>query len=199
MFNLLIFLTQHHANHINMYTGVVYAFKISCFFCFTVPQKPNTPATHHLFRRPLSQLNSPVFVSDSEDDDDDNVVIRSSWKTRHSKPTPHLKTNKAKDDRNDEENSPPSPLLPPSPFVPCIPPKTPASPKRTFSAPAALDESSSSEEEFVSLLERLKMKNPTGTSFLPKTTKGKVSDDYSMKVFLITVLMSLFVLSLMRL
>ncbi|KAF6731347.1 Acidic repeat-containing protein [Oryzias melastigma] len=42
---------------------------------FRGPKKGNTPASQHSFRRPLSQFNSPVFVSDSEDDED-NIVIR---------------------------------------------------------------------------------------------------------------------------
>lgn len=143
----------------------------SCFVCFAVSERSNTPAVHP-FRRPLSQFNSPVFVSDSDDDDDeDSVVIRSSWKTRHSKPKSHLKANK-----NDEENR--SPLLPADPFPPIKTQELAVSPKRTFSMPAALYESGSSEEEFVSLLERLKRKNTLiSTSFTPKTTKGKVSDE----------------------
>ena len=126
------------------------------------------------FRKPLSQLNSPVFVSDS-DDDDDNVVIRSTWKIRHSKPRPQLKaSNKDEDDKSDEENSLPSLPLTPSPLT--LPRTSVPSPKRTFSAPSRLDESSGSEEEFASLLERLKKKNNlTATSFSPKTTKGKVT------------------------
>lgn len=138
-----------------------------CFVCFTVPEKSNSPAVHP-FRRPLSQFNSPVFVSDSDDDDN---VIRSTWKTRRSKPKSRLKANK-----NDEENR--SPLLPSSPFPPIKTQELAVSPRRTFSMPAALHESGSSEEEFVSLLERLKRKNNlTSTSFSPKTTKGKVSDE----------------------
>ncbi|XP_037833542.1 acidic repeat-containing protein isoform X1 [Kryptolebias marmoratus] len=148
---------------------------------FKVPDKNNTPAARHPFRRPLSLLNSPVFVSDSEDDDDDNVVIRSSWRTRHSKPKPHPKASKAKDDKNDEENCTPSPPLPPGSSLLNFPPieaRAPAvSSVRTFSAPAALEESGSSEEEFVSLLERLKRKNNlTGTSFSPKTTRESNKD-----------------------
>ncbi|KAM6923471.1 germ cell nuclear acidic protein [Xenentodon cancila] len=145
---------------------------------FRVPQKSHTPATQHPFRRPLSQLNSPVFVSDDDDDDDDDIVIKSTWKIRHSKPKPHLKASKSDEqDESDEENHLPSLPLPPSPF-PVSPVSHPSktnsipSPKRTFSAPSRLDESSSSEEEFASLLERLKKKNNlTSTSFSPKTTK----------------------------
>ncbi|XP_072252556.1 germ cell nuclear acidic protein [Leuresthes tenuis] len=142
---------------------------------FRVPRTSNTPVARQPFRKPFSQLNSPVFVSDSDDDDD--VVIRSTWKIRHSKPRPQLKaSNNDEEDKSDEENRLPSLPFSPSPLPFTLPPsKTQTSvpsPKRTFSAPSRLDESSSSEEEFASLLERLKRKNNlTATSFSPKTTK----------------------------
>ncbi|XP_029297121.1 germ cell nuclear acidic protein isoform X2 [Cottoperca gobio] len=141
-----------------------------------VPKKCNTPAVLHPLRRPLSRCDSPVFVSDS-DDDENNIVVKSTWKTRHSKPKPTPKANKTNALRCDEEDSSPSlpspPVPSPSPF-PFLPHKTQtllASPKRTLSAPSRLDESASSEEEFISLLERLKKKNKfAGTSFSPKGT-----------------------------
>lgn len=152
------------------------SFLLTVCLYFEGPKKGNTPASQHSFRRPLSQLNSPVFVSDSEDDED-NIVIRSSWKVRHSKPVP-----KVENHHREEENLSPSPPLPPSPLFSHPPSKASASilsPKRTFSAPSRLDESSSSEEEFVSLLERLKKKNIVGgTSFTPKTSKGFYSSFY---------------------
>ncbi|KAM4732900.1 LOW QUALITY PROTEIN: germ cell nuclear acidic protein [Anableps anableps] len=134
------------------------------------PQKINTPAGQRPFRRPLSQFNSPVFVSDSGDDDEDNVIIRSTWKTRHSKTQASAKAEKS--ENKEQENS--SPL---SPFFPSVsdflrPPsntsRLTASPKRTFSAPLRLDESSGSEEEFVSLLERLKRKNNLTSTHSPQ-------------------------------
>ncbi|XP_041652980.1 acidic repeat-containing protein [Cheilinus undulatus] len=137
-----------------------------------VPKKSNAPTSQHPLRKPLSQCDSPVFVSDS--DDDDNIVIKSTWRTRHSKPKPSQKTSKTGALPCDEEDTSPSmPLLPvPSPFL--LPPhRTPtslASPKRTFSAPAKLEESESSEEEFTSLLDRLKRKNKLGSSLSPKNT-----------------------------
>lgn len=115
-------------------------------------------------------------MSDSEDEDD-NIIIRSSWKLRHSKPIPKVQNHDGED--GEEQNVPPSPPLPPSPslFLPRPPGKASASifsPKRTFSAPSQLEESSSSEEEFVSLLERLKKKNIiAGASCSPKTSKGE--------------------------
>lgn len=141
---------------------------------FAVPKKSNTPAALHPPRRPLSQCDSPVFVSDS-DDDDDKILVKSTWRTRHSKPKPPPKANKNNALRCDEEDSSPSLPPAPSPFS-LLPHKTLtslASPKRTLSAPSKLDESASSEEEFISLLERLKRKNNfTGTSFSPQSTNG---------------------------
>lgn len=144
---------------------------------FTVPKKNNTPAAQHLSRRTWSQCASPVFVSDS-DEDDDNIVIKSTWRTRHSKPKPQQKTT-----RNDtllcegEDSSPSLPLPPnPSPFTfpPHRTPTSSASSKRTLSAPSKLEDSESSEEEFVSLLERLKIKNKlSGTSCSPGNNNGK--------------------------
>uniref|UniRef100_A0A3Q0RIB8 Germ cell nuclear acidic peptidase n=1 Tax=Amphilophus citrinellus TaxID=61819 RepID=A0A3Q0RIB8_AMPCI len=122
------------------------------FFFFLVPKKTNTPAAQHPIRRPLSLFNSPVFVSDNDDDD---IVVRSTWRTRHTKPKSLPKT----------ENNPP--LCDKEETKPLV-----ISPKRTFSAPSKLNDSSSSEEEFTSLLERLKKKNNfIGTSFLPKNNK----------------------------
>nr|XP_015830475.2 germ cell nuclear acidic protein isoform X1 [Nothobranchius furzeri] len=141
---------------------------------FRVPKTRPTPATRHPFRKPLTEFNSPVFVSDSEDEDD--VIIRSSWKTRHAKPKPHLKTKKLADDKNGEQDSSPSPPVPLRQFLfdlPCSKAETPSvSPSPTLSAPSRLDESSSSGEEFASLLERLKKKHKlTGSSFSPRTSE----------------------------
>ncbi|XP_023257874.1 acidic repeat-containing protein-like isoform X1 [Seriola lalandi dorsalis] len=141
-----------------------------------VPKKSNTPAAQHPRRRPLSQCDSPVFVSDSDDDDDGNIVIKSSWRTRQSRPKAPPKANKNNALLSDKDDSSPSLPLPPVPSPFSLPPlKTPTSltsPKRTSSAPSKLDESASSEEEFTSLLDRLKKKNKfTSTSFSPKNTK----------------------------
>lgn len=126
----------------------------------------------------MSLFNSPVFVSD--DEDDDNIVLKSTWRTRHTRPKSLPKTS---------ENTPPlcnddetSPSLPSPPALsPLCRPSNEAktlviSPKRTFSVPSKLDDSSSSEEEFTSLLERLKKKNNfIGNSFLPNNSKGTVT------------------------
>ncbi|XP_063731984.1 germ cell nuclear acidic protein [Eleginops maclovinus] len=138
--------------------------------------KSYTPAVLHSPRRPLSLCASPVFVSDSDDDDDEeNIVVKSTWRTRHSKPKPTPKADQKKALRWDENDSSPFLSNPPihSPFF-LLPHKTQtslASPKRTLSAPSKLDDSASSEEEFISLLDRLKKKNKfPGTSFSPRST-----------------------------
>ncbi|XP_071381483.1 germ cell nuclear acidic protein [Centroberyx affinis] len=125
------------------------------------------PAAQQPVRRPLSQCDSPVFVSDS--DDDDHIVVKSSWRTRHSRPQLPQKANKIAAQHCDQQDSLPSLSLPPLPSpsprctlqTPAHLSRTPypASPKRTCSAPSRLDDSTSSEEEFSSLLERLKKKN----------------------------------------
>ncbi|XP_029021867.1 germ cell nuclear acidic protein [Betta splendens] len=140
---------------------------------FKGPKKTNTPASaQHTLRKPLSQCESPVFVSDS--DDDDNIVVKSTWRTRHSKPKASSRANK-KHPLVDKDTSSPSlsshPVSSPFFFPPHKTPTFLVSPKRTLSAPSKLEESNSSEEEFTSLLERLKKKNITATSFSPKTSK----------------------------
>ncbi|KAJ4945493.1 hypothetical protein JOQ06_023177 [Pogonophryne albipinna] len=140
----------------------------------TLPKKSYTPTVFHPLRRPLPQWASPVFVSDS-DDDEENIVVKGTWKNRHSKPKPTPKADQKTSLRFDEDDSSPFLRSPPihSPFF-LLPHKTQtslASPKRTLSAPPKMDDSSSSEEEFISLLERLKKKNKfPGTSFSPRST-----------------------------
>lgn len=147
-----------------------------CFPCCAVPKKNNTPSAKQPPRRLVSHLDSPVFISDS-DDDDANTVIKSTLRTRHSKPKAPPKAGKNNAVLSDNDDSSPSLPLPPTPSPFSRPPlktsTSPASPKRTFSAPSRLDDSASSEEEFTSLLERLKKKNQfTSTTFSPKDTKG---------------------------
>nr|XP_057919747.1 germ cell nuclear acidic protein [Doryrhamphus excisus] len=138
--------------------------------------KKCTPATHHTFKKPLSlsQCASPVFVNVSDDDDDDdNIVIRSTWTTRHTKPN---KNNPAINIEKDTQQSPY--FLPvPSSVFPGHYRHPAAIPKRTLSAPSKLDDSSSSEEEYTSLLERLKKKHTfTGSSCSPQTNKECSTD-----------------------
>ncbi|KAF3838163.1 hypothetical protein F7725_009931 [Dissostichus mawsoni] len=70
-----------------------------------VPKKSYTPAVFHPLRRPLSQWASPVFLSDS--DDEENIVVKSTWKNRHSKPKSTPKADQKKSLRCDEDDSSP--------------------------------------------------------------------------------------------
>ncbi|XP_077387497.1 germ cell nuclear acidic protein isoform X2 [Festucalex cinctus] len=128
-------------------------------------KKRNTPATQNRFRTqlPLSQCASPVFISDSEAEDD-NFVIKSTRRTRFRNPNSLPKHNDDKPVLCDQKDSTPSPILPPvSPFTVPRPTHHTAtsllSPKRTLSAPSKLHDSSGSEDEFMSLLDRLRKKN----------------------------------------
>lgn len=139
---------------------------MSCFHGLAEPTRTKTPSTQRRPLRPLSCSDSPVFVSDS--DDEDNIVIKSTWRTRHSRPHPKANANTAR--LHDKAGSSPA-MPPPSPLtLPAL--KTPtslATPKRTIFTPVTVDDSSSSEDEFASLLERLKKKN----NFTPRNTYGK--------------------------
>ncbi|XP_053734854.1 germ cell nuclear acidic protein isoform X4 [Synchiropus splendidus] len=120
-----------------------------------VPKKIHTPSSQPTFRKPLAQFHSPVFVSDS--DDDDAIVVKSTWRTRHSKPKCATETSRSQVP-SFEETETPSPLLPPLSSFSFPTDNTPNTSRRPGSAPTKLDESSSSEDEFSSLLERLKKK-----------------------------------------
>ncbi|XP_061643329.1 germ cell nuclear acidic protein isoform X1 [Phyllopteryx taeniolatus] len=142
-----------------------------------VPKKSNTLATQNKFRRPLSpsQCVSSVFISDSEDEDD-NITSKTTWRTRRSKPNSLPKPNENNSVPCDQKYTPPSPYLLPVSFVFPRPSHrtatSPLSPKRTLSAPSKLENSSSSEEDFMSLLDRLRKKNTfTGAMCTPKTNK----------------------------
>lgn len=139
---------------------------MSSFHGLAEPTRTKTPSTQRRPLRPLSCSDSPVFVSDS--DDEDNIVIKSTWRTRHSRPQPKANANTAR--LHDKAGSSPA-MPPPSPLtLPAL--KTPtllATPKRTVFTPVTVDDSSNSEDEFASLLERLKKKN----NFTPRNTYGK--------------------------
>lgn len=130
-----------------------------------MPAKVSTRETQQLQRRLPSQCDT-VFVSDEESDD---VVVKSTWRTRHSKPPPKTKV---KNVVCDEAETSATGLLS-SPFS--LPGQTTSltTPQRILSAPLTTVDSPSSEEEFTSLLERLKKKNkfPSYT-FSPQNTQG---------------------------
>ncbi|KAM6977838.1 germ cell nuclear acidic protein [Aplochiton taeniatus] len=152
---------------------------LNCISCvltsfFAVSKTPKPLSAQTRVNKPLSQCNTPVFFSDSEDDD--GIVIRSSWRTRHRTRRPPSQDGRGRnpEDSDKEDSSPfPSPSPSPSPFSAFLAPPpsplttiraptaSPAPPKRNYSAPSKLGDSGSSEEEFLSLLERLKMNNKT--------------------------------------
>uniref|UniRef100_A0A4W5JDD2 Germ cell nuclear acidic peptidase n=1 Tax=Hucho hucho TaxID=62062 RepID=A0A4W5JDD2_9TELE len=127
-------------------------------------------------RRPLSQCDTPVFLSDSEDD---GVVMKSTWKTCHPVHQPPLsQTHKVKVLQSNQKDKIffPSPSPPPLPSLSPSSPPLPSSftpspaplPQRTYSAPSKVEDSASSEEEFLSLLDRIKKNHKTGNTPTPK-------------------------------
>ncbi|KAJ3587338.1 hypothetical protein NHX12_010936 [Muraenolepis orangiensis] len=126
-----------------------------------------TPAVDSKDRTPLAQCDSPVFLSDS--DDDNGIVVKSTWRTRRKGLPVPTKTLKPSDVPTEDEGSPlvfrfpPPPPRLPALQVPLHRPRTqlavPPAPPRNHSAPPKFDSSSSSDDEFASLLERLKRKN----------------------------------------
>ncbi|XP_055744094.1 germ cell nuclear acidic protein-like [Salvelinus fontinalis] len=163
-------------------------------------------------RRPLSQCDTPVFLSDSEEDD--GIVMKSTWRTCHPvhRPPPPPQTHKVKVLQSNQKDkiffpspSPPplpflSPSPPPLPFLSPSPPPLPflspsspplpflspsspplrssftpsltPVPQRNYSAPSKVEDSASSEEEFLSLLDRIKKNHKTGNTPTPKHNTG---------------------------
>ncbi|XP_028272344.1 germ cell nuclear acidic protein isoform X2 [Parambassis ranga] len=150
---------------------------------FKVPKKSNTPvAQHPPPRRPLSQLNLPVFLGDSDDDDD--TVIKSTWRTRHQRPNALLKANK-NNPLCDKQNS--SPFS--TPFSPSLHKTVTSatSTKRTLSGPSnlqrpnsaaakdsstVLEVSSDDDKAFDTFLQRMKTPNAK-----PKKASERGSQD----------------------
>jgi hypothetical protein len=115
------------------------------------------------------------------------IVDKSTWRTRHKKPQVPTKTPKPSNvlTLDEDEGSPlvfQSPLPPPR--IPDLKVPThwtatpltvpPTHPARIQSAPSKFDDSSSSEEEFASLLERLKRKKVVSVNS-PATITGSQS------------------------
>ncbi|XP_029627746.1 serine/arginine repetitive matrix protein 1 isoform X11 [Salmo trutta] len=130
-------------------------------------------------RRPLSQCDTPVFLSDSEED---GIVMKSTWGTCHPvHQSPPSQTHKVKVLQSNQKDKiffpSPSPLLPSlSPSSPPLcssftPSPTPL-PRRNYSAPSKVEDSASSEEEFLSLLDRIKKNHKTGNTPTPKPNMG---------------------------
>lgn len=87
---------------------------------------------------PPPRCDSPVFLSDS--DDDSNVVMKSTWRSRHSRPPSEEHPNSSRDRER-----------------PAVPP-----PEITVSKHKTGDETCSSEEEFQSLLDRVRLNHNLG-------------------------------------
>lgn len=107
-----------------------------------------TPKSVQKTKKPAPSLcNSPVFLSDS--DDDCNIVIKSTWRTRHSRPPSeeHQATSKAREETE-------------KPRVP--------QPTITVKSHTSRDDTCSSEEEFQSLLDRVRQNLGGRTSASPK-------------------------------
>ncbi|KAM3849641.1 germ cell nuclear acidic protein-like [Diretmus argenteus] len=115
------------------------------------------PTTQPPVRRPLSQCDSPVFISD--DDGGGGIVVKSTWRTRHPRTQLPPKANKINAKHSDQESPSPSPV--PSLRLPTSTASTPSAiPKRTCSAPSMLDDSGSSDDGLISLLEKRSKKPP---------------------------------------
>lgn len=104
-------------------------------------------------KQQLSQFNSPVFLGDSDDDSD--IVIKSTWRTGHSGPSSQENDTPAKE--NKPRNAPyfPSPLA--SDHTPA-----PSSAPPIHSG--WREDTGSSEDEFQSLLDRIRKKQKLGSS-----------------------------------
>ncbi|XP_017328903.1 germ cell nuclear acidic protein isoform X2 [Ictalurus punctatus] len=128
---------------------------------FVVEKKPSvskaklkTPkASLKSEKQRLSRFESPVFLGDSDDDSD--VVIKSTWRIRHSRPSSQEKDAPAK------ENKPSNALRFPSPLASVHTPK-PSSAPPTHSS--WREDTGSSEDEFQSLLDRIKKNQKLGSS-----------------------------------
>lgn len=130
---------------------------------------PKTPKS--LQRQPLAQYNSPVFLSDSGDDSD--IVIKSTWRTRHSRPA--SKPSSQERDISSKECEPKgASRYFPSPLVSVHTPKPSSAPPLHS---GWRDGSASSEDEFQSLLDRIRKHQQLGSSSThasPKHPSGKV-------------------------
>lgn len=116
------------------------------FFFYVHAAKPKTPKSSlKSGKQQLSQFDSPVFFSDPDDDCD--VVIKSTWRTRHSRPSSQEKDAPAK------ENKPRNAPYFPSPLASDHTPK-PSSAPPTRSG--WREDTCSSEDEFQSLLDRIR-------------------------------------------
>ncbi|KAL4648859.1 acidic repeat-containing protein-like [Arapaima gigas] len=110
---------------------------------------------------PPAQQESPVFFNDEDED----VVIVSTWRSRHPPHHSSLKEQKAKDQATYPRNTSPVSQVP-------SPPPSSAPSKLAYRASLQKDDSSS-EEEFLSLLDRLKQKNNVSNRSSTETPRAK--------------------------
>ncbi|KAI4887899.1 hypothetical protein NFI96_012478, partial [Prochilodus magdalenae] len=125
-------------------------------------KNPKTPkSVQKLEKQPLCQYNSPVFLSDSDDDSD--IVIKSTWKTRHSRPgsQPSSRPSSQEKDILGKEYQSRSTAHFPSPLASVHTPG-PSSAPPTHSG--WRDNSGSSDDEFQSLLDRIRKNQKLGSS-----------------------------------
>ncbi|KAI5104974.1 germ cell nuclear acidic peptidase [Silurus meridionalis] len=106
------------------------------------------------------QFDSPVFFSDSDDDSD--IVIKSTWRTRHSRPSSQEKDAPAK------ETKPTNAPYVPSPLVSVHTPKPSSAPPTQG---GWREDTGSSEDEFQSLLDRIRKNQKLGSSSTNTTPK----------------------------
>lgn len=144
-----------------------------------VKKTPKTLIAQPSSRKPLSQFDSPVFLGDS--DDDNGVTVKSSWRTRHPPRQPSSCTTRVRVLERDSEDISPPPSPPSSPLPPSFLFVSPSCPFIPSSAPSLLihsthskiEDSASSDEEFLSLLDRLKKNQKTSSSTTtPKHSTG---------------------------
>lgn len=136
-----------------------------CCFCTGKAKTARTPkSVQKTEKRPPPHCDSPVFLSDS--DDDSNIVIKSTWRTRHSRPpSEELHTTS----KNREETA-----------KPCVPP-----PAVTVTTHSSRDDTCSSEEEFQSLLDRVRQNQSLGGRTLasPKPPPGTAHSSHSSRMW----------------
>ncbi|KAL6479988.1 hypothetical protein MHYP_G00110210 [Metynnis hypsauchen] len=121
---------------------------------------PKTPKSlQRLEKQPVPQYSSPVFLSDSDDDSD--IVIKSTWKTRHCRPASQSTSRPSSQERDISHKEPRSTSGFTSPLA-SVPTPVPSSAPPTHTG--WRDNSSSSEDEFQSLLDRIRKNQKLGSS-----------------------------------
>ncbi|XP_066504531.1 germ cell nuclear acidic protein [Hoplias malabaricus] len=125
--------------------------------------KTKTPKTPKSLQRkekkPLFQYDSPVFLGDSDDDSD--IVIKSTWRTRHGQPASQP-TNRPSSQDSDISSKECEPRKTCFPSLTSVHTPVPSSAPPTHTG--WRDDSVSSEDEFQSLLDRIRKNQKLGSS-----------------------------------